>query len=1105
VALAPLPSWSLDSDGDGPADPPERPDGPSGPGGTDGRGGDGGQGGEGGGSGPGASGSPIDRLWNRFTALTMEQLVTGVLTLVGVTVAVVFVWLQLQPHLLLADTLPSGGDMGAHVWGPAYLRRELLPHLRLSGWTPDWYAGFPAYHYYMVLPSLFVLLLDALPFVPYGIAFKLVTVSGLVALPVSAWAMARLFGLRYPGPALFAFATLPFIFDTRFTIYGGNAASTLAGEFAFSISLALVLVYLGVVARGLDTGRHRAIAAVLFALILLCHLLPAIFAVAATVVLALWKLWPSWKSTLLWVVPVGVVGVVLAGFWAVPFLFRHAYFNDMGWERTQTYFENLGPGTKGSPAVWFGVFALAIVGVVLSIIERNLLGGFLTSMAVVSAIAFVSMPQSAFWNARVLPFYYLSVYLLAGLGVTLFIQQVPSLGGQSVAAVGAALVVLVVVGLPLGVVPGHRDLVNGKYTFAGAKVTPSFVDDWARWNYTGYERKPAYPEYQAVVNTMAQVGQTRGCGRAMWEYQTDKLNSYGTPMALMLLPYWTKGCIGSMEGLYFESSATTPFHFLNQSELSEKPSSAQRNLPYRGFDIQEGVEHLQLMGVKYYMALSDRAKTAARSNADLTFVTSSGPWEVFEVLHSELVTPLEYEPAVLPIDQDQKSWLPQATSWYNDPSRWAVPLAATGPSAGGRQDGDACGGDGWQRVAVGQAPERCPVTPAVVSNIDAGNDTVSFDVDRVGSPVLVKVSYFPNWKVSGGKGPYRVTPNLMVVVPTANHVELHYGRSGLDWAGMALTLLGIAGVVALAKMAPLAVKKVAPRAAAASTGAIDLSPYQLTYVDGAGWAPVMRPSPSPLLPPRPGAGPEDDPGSHPPAGGPGASPTGGPGLAPTNGEPSAPAPGPAAPSVANGATHPSPADPPAAFPQPVEATTQPERPQLSWAPPRPMWPPSPRSDAATSPPEVDRPTEPQGPPLAPADAGPPWATVPGTPATPAAPGTSDTPGVPGAPGPDEPAPPATPGGGPTSRLAPPVAPAGDISWTERDTSMAPPPGGPTPPARPVGAAGAQAGDDAGDDDGNDDGSHDATPERPAPGAGGAASGTPDGARPPGPPDADPPA
>ena len=41
-----------------------------------------------------------------------------------------------------SDTTPAGGDMGAHVWGPAYLRDVLLPSGRLSGWTADWYAGF---------------------------------------------------------------------------------------------------------------------------------------------------------------------------------------------------------------------------------------------------------------------------------------------------------------------------------------------------------------------------------------------------------------------------------------------------------------------------------------------------------------------------------------------------------------------------------------------------------------------------------------------------------------------------------------------------------------------------------------------------------------------------------------------------------------------------------------------------------------------------------------------------------------------------------------------------------------------------------------------------
>src|SRR5947207_675173 len=54
----------------------------------------------------------------------------------------IFVFFQLHPSLVLSNTTITGGDTGAHVWFPAYLRDHLLPW-RLSGWAPDFYAGFP--------------------------------------------------------------------------------------------------------------------------------------------------------------------------------------------------------------------------------------------------------------------------------------------------------------------------------------------------------------------------------------------------------------------------------------------------------------------------------------------------------------------------------------------------------------------------------------------------------------------------------------------------------------------------------------------------------------------------------------------------------------------------------------------------------------------------------------------------------------------------------------------------------------------------------------------------------------------------------------------------
>ena len=70
----------------------------------------------------------------------------------------------------------------------------------------DWYAGMPMYRFYMVVPALAIVALDTL--LPYGIAFKLIAVLGLVTLPVCCWAFGRLARFRYPLPELFAFAGL---------------------------------------------------------------------------------------------------------------------------------------------------------------------------------------------------------------------------------------------------------------------------------------------------------------------------------------------------------------------------------------------------------------------------------------------------------------------------------------------------------------------------------------------------------------------------------------------------------------------------------------------------------------------------------------------------------------------------------------------------------------------------------------------------------------------------------------------------------------------------------------------------------------------------------
>ncbi|HXR67863.1 MAG TPA: hypothetical protein VN712_04430, partial [Dermatophilaceae bacterium] len=272
------------------------------------------------------------RLWQR---LRNPEAVVGFLI---VAACVVFVCKELQPSQLLRNTTPAGGDMGAHVWLPDFVKRALLPHLRLTGWTPDWYDGFPALTFYFPGPIVAIAVLSYV--IPYNIAFKLITVVGLLTLPIAAWAFGRLTRMRYPGAVILAVATVPFMFGREFTIYGGNIASTMAGEFCFSISLSLAILFLGLVARGLETGRHRALAAVLLAACAVCHILPFLFALLGAVVLTLMRFD---RHRLKWVLPVLLAGCALIAVWALPFELRLPYATDMGYEKVTTYVATLFP------------------------------------------------------------------------------------------------------------------------------------------------------------------------------------------------------------------------------------------------------------------------------------------------------------------------------------------------------------------------------------------------------------------------------------------------------------------------------------------------------------------------------------------------------------------------------------------------------------------------------------------------------------------------------------------------------------------------------------------------------------------------------------------
>jgi hypothetical protein len=707
----------------------------------------------------------------------------------------------------------------------------------------DWYSGLPIYRFYMVVPALMIVLLDVI--LPYGIAIKIIAVIGILTLPYFSWLFGRFAKFAYPIPELFAIAATIFLFDESFTIYGGNIASTMAGEFSFSIALSLAMLGFALLAKGLDTGKHRISAAIIISLSALSHGIVLLFVFGgAALMLVVWNKRESFQFG----AKVIALAVLLSSFWVIPFVTSHAYMTDMKYE----------PRPSGATDSFWKMFfplhtlldisltALAVVGAVTLVRNRHKAGTWMTLLALLLAagvfIARNSLPIiGLLWNPRILPFLYLIRYFLFVIGLyesVAFALRVKSLAriaqdesGMPVVLdiakprdsfsfnlallSGFAVFVLVAIGFRFQELPFGSTQVNsaGQYEYVwGPLRTKSsndgFVDGWARWNFTGYEGKNAYGEYYGVVQTMKQLGadSTQGCGRALWE-NNGELNKYGTTMSLMLLPFWTDGCISSMEGLFFEAAGSTPYHFITAAAMSKQSSNPVRELRYDNNDAALGVRYMQELGVKYFMGFTSEAIAQASQQEGLTEVARSGPWVVYRVANSDVVTPLAVQPVVANISSSnpRERWLEVGTSWFQRPEVWTTPIADNGPSD-------------WQRVDVvvdeslregepnsnnrrvdvvkpAVALTPVPLDPVVVSNVNIGEESVKFSVDKIGVPVLVRVSYFPNWKVDGAKGPYRVAPNMMVVIPTSTNVTMHFGWNLRDYVAYLLSFAGIAWIV----------------------------------------------------------------------------------------------------------------------------------------------------------------------------------------------------------------------------------------------------------------------------------------------------------------------
>ena len=91
--------------------------------------------------------------------------------------------LFLRIDLVFLNNTPTGGDMGAHIVAIDTFIKDFMPNFQISGWSNDWFAGYPLYYFYFPLPAIITFFLDLI--FPFGVAFKLMVVISTILVVYS--------------------------------------------------------------------------------------------------------------------------------------------------------------------------------------------------------------------------------------------------------------------------------------------------------------------------------------------------------------------------------------------------------------------------------------------------------------------------------------------------------------------------------------------------------------------------------------------------------------------------------------------------------------------------------------------------------------------------------------------------------------------------------------------------------------------------------------------------------------------------------------------------------------------------------------------------------
>lgn len=654
----------------------------------------------------------------------------------------VFYFFWVTPLDFLNAGPATGGDMGSHFFPLYTLVKVALPELSLRTWSPGNLMGEPQLLHYFPVPYLIMAVLSL--FMPLGRAFNIGTLLPLFLVPFAVYYALRGLGMRRLVSAFASFASLFFFYNESYSMWGGNATSLLAGQFAHMYGLLFLFWFIGWMAREIRSGEMRygptlAIAAIACSHTYILLLVPCFF-------ISFIFCFPfgEWKKKFTYCFVTGIWGILLSMWFVGPQILN-------------------APWTTGNPMDWiFGnlwneVFPLPfrIVAVVLMLslpIYTYLLGagkfkakdfsrelGFWAIPTLACLGMFFVFPKLGLVDVRVVPQMLLFFVLYTAIVLVSSFRAFPKLIQYTLA-----------IGLSIGcVIWVKKSIKNYSY--------------WVTWNYSGWEVKPDWPYTRSVFDYLH-----KGFSypRVANEHNPS-LNQAGTTRVWEMLPYFAER--GTMESLYQEAAFTAPYTYHLQALISEAPSCPIRGYRCPSPNLQEAAKYMQLFGVKDIILVSDRSKALADAEPALQKSYMAGPYSVYSLradvpLVQVLQVPLVHMPLA--------NFKPNFYDWvvnYSPASQMQIVQM-------GNKD-----------IVQGNLSEA--ELSACHPQVNVNYNQIKLKTNCPGSLHMLKFTYHPSWDADTGDAIHMVSPGFMALTPSQNEVTLRFGHDFRWWAFGVISLL----------------------------------------------------------------------------------------------------------------------------------------------------------------------------------------------------------------------------------------------------------------------------------------------------------------------------